>query len=107
MSLAANFKVLKDEHGEIVGFSLFANGEKRAASFCNSFRRHLVMGVGDIEIDGGRIKFFYPNIPNSEKCEHKLHPKEGEAIKEILKKGESGFLMKENTDSPGFSVVKT
>src|SRR6056297_1198022 len=102
-----DFEILKNEAGEVNGFSLIAQPQTEAEVFCSTFPKALVGGKADIKFENDEIVFDHPNCDFSGRCAHKLDTSDIVLLQELLsgkrqlKLERAGFL------TPGFKIVQT
>ncbi len=116
-SIETDFEVLKNETGEIIGFSLIAQAEGNSEEFCRIFLEAFRFGKADINIIDEEISFVidYPACSFKGICTHKVNAAESASLRKILKLDEGkkarrkqkGRLKKEKIGafSPGFKIT--
>ncbi len=111
-----DFEILKDEAGEVIGFSLWSQGEGGAEDFCRDFPGPFRRGKGVIRFEGGEIVLeFADPLTYSLKGRfaHKISARDSSALQEILgktpkqKRRKRGKLNIErfHAFSPGFKIT--
>jgi hypothetical protein len=116
-SIETEFEMLKNETGEVIGFSLIAKAESNSEEFCRIFPEAFRFGKADIKIKDEVISFVidYPACFFKGICTHKVNAAESSSLRKILKLDEGkkarrrqkGRLKieKKSAFSPGFRIT--
>ena len=100
-----DFEVIKNESGEVCGFSLVAQPQFEAEVFCSTFPKALLDGKSDIKFEGNEIVFVHPNCDFSGRCAHKLDAADIAALQELLSGKHRLKLERAGFFTPGFKIV--
>jgi|GEM_PF-4121213 len=82
-----NFKVLRNDKEEIIGFSLISEPHTASELFCDTFCQALLSKPrqeADINIVGEEIVFDHPTCPSQGRCAFPLTEEEKVALNDIL-----------------------
>lgn len=107
MAIETNFKVLKDEQGEVIGFSLIAKPQAEAELFCSSFPKALLNDQAEIKFDIStqEIVFDFPDCKVKGRCAHKLEKEEFIVLSVMLNSKEDRLqVSKAGMLTPGFKI---
>lgn len=102
--IEADFEILKNGTGEIIGLSLIARPQTEAEEFCGTFIKALVEGKADIKFSDKEIIFEHPTCIFGRECIYEINPKEAVSLEKVLhskklKAERAGFL------TPGFKII--
>ena len=100
-----DFEVLKNEAGEVNGFSLVAQPQTEAEVFCSTFPKALVAGKADIKFEGEEIVFNHPTCDFKGRCAHKLDVADAALLQELLSGKRKLKLEHAGILTPGFKIV--
>lgn len=110
MAFEIDFTVLKNEKGDIIGFSLIPRPHTKSEIFCDTFPRTLGKKEARMFIEGKELVFNHPAYScfrENEGAEHRvsLKQKELQAIQRLLGTGQHLLILPDGFLSPGFKVI--
>jgi len=101
-----DFEVLKDEAGNVNGFSLIAQPQTEAEVFCETFPKALMQHKADINFEGEEIVFDHPTCRYQGRCAHKMDNAEGASLQEFLCGEQKKKLERAGFLTSGFKIVQ-
>jgi hypothetical protein len=103
-AIETEFKVLKDDQGRIIGFSLIAQPQREAEVFCGTFPQALVQKKADIVFQETEIVFEHPTCRFSGRCAHHVESEDLKALNAILNGDRKLHIERAGFLTPGFQI---
>lgn len=105
-----DFEFLKDEAGNVNGFSLVAQPHTESEFFCATFPRAFTAGEADIDFKEDEILFKHPKCQFSGTHQQKIDPEEmklfAKWLEEVKQKGHKVTFVGVASFTPGFKLVE-